>query len=186
MRHLHFYPHRNIDAFINIYLLGITKCCVVSRSSVPIRPDTSWFYRGMVAFDASLRIVEDGNGRGNLPVFNITFVQSGANSPKESIPPELYAGSVNLNTYDALNYANLAQNYDDAAAATRNGLNGEYLTFAQDICWLTRLPSFVAMTGNHRIQYLLRCLDDHVALVRIAPDQCGRKSLGLRRRDVRR
>jgi predicted peptidase len=44
----------------------------------------------------------------------------------------LQAGSVNLNTYDALSYANLAQNYDDAAAATRNGLTGEYPAFAQE------------------------------------------------------
>ena len=44
----------------------------------------------------------------------------------------LNAGSVNLNTYDALSYANLAQNYDDAAAATRNGLNGKYPAFAQE------------------------------------------------------
>jgi dienelactone hydrolase len=44
----------------------------------------------------------------------------------------LKSGSVNLNTYDALSYANLAQNYDDAAAATRNGLNGSYPAFAQE------------------------------------------------------
>lgn len=39
--------------------------------------------------------------------------------------------SVNLNTYDAYSYANLAQNYDDSAAATRNGLSGSYPAFAQ-------------------------------------------------------
>src|SRR5258708_16844571 len=44
----------------------------------------------------------------------------------------LNAGSVNLNTYDALSYANLAQNYDDPAAATRNGLSGKYPAFAQE------------------------------------------------------
>ncbi|SDR39690.1 hypothetical protein SAMN05443245_5474 [Paraburkholderia fungorum] len=43
----------------------------------------------------------------------------------------LTAGSVNLNTYNAYSYANLAQNYDDSAAATRNGLNGAYPAFAQ-------------------------------------------------------
>ncbi|MEM5295598.1 hypothetical protein VSR82_14810 [Burkholderia sp. JPY481] len=44
----------------------------------------------------------------------------------------LKAGSVNLNTYDAYSYANLAQIYDDSAAATRNGLNGQYPAFAQN------------------------------------------------------
>ncbi|WP_250469979.1 hypothetical protein [Caballeronia sp. GAFFF2] len=42
----------------------------------------------------------------------------------------LKAGTVNLNTYDAYSYANLAQTYDDSAAATRNGLNGQYPAFA--------------------------------------------------------
>ncbi|GAB5097569.1 prolyl oligopeptidase family serine peptidase [Caballeronia sp. HLA56] len=42
----------------------------------------------------------------------------------------LKAGTVNLNTYDAYSYANLAQTYDDSAAATRNGLNGPYPAFA--------------------------------------------------------
>lgn len=44
----------------------------------------------------------------------------------------LKAGSVNLNTYDAYSYANLAQIYDDSAAATRNGLSGQYPAFAQN------------------------------------------------------
>src|SRR6202012_4251859 len=44
----------------------------------------------------------------------------------------LKAGSVNLNTYDAYSYANLAQIYDNSAAATRNGLNGQYPAFAQN------------------------------------------------------
>jgi predicted peptidase len=43
----------------------------------------------------------------------------------------LKAGSVNLNTYDAYSYANVPQIYDDSAAATRNGLTGQYPAFAQ-------------------------------------------------------
>lgn len=62
----------------------------------------------------------------------------------------LKAGAVNLNTYNVSSYANLAQIYDDSAAATRNGLSGEYPAFAQET-GTPGAPSYVYVNSTPTI-----------------------------------